>query len=157
MAKVIVQYNGESAEYSVETPLHTAGKLMISDLVLTPEQGSGEGDIQPTAKYVQPGTNSKAVTPDTGYDGLSQVDVAAVTNNLSSMAANVKSGTTLKVGVGAIGSLVADDDAIASVAGTMPVRPLLHTIWIRGISLMKTGYLCSRTLLTEAIIRQLEL
>jgi len=122
MAKVTVKYGTVTKEYNAATTLDTAGKLMTSNLVLTPEQGSGEGDIQPTAKYVQPGTASKTVTPDTGYDGLSQVDVAAVTNNLSSMAADVKSGTTLKVGVGAIGTYSADDDAIASVQGTMPVR-----------------------------------
>lgn len=113
MAKVIVNYNGSTATYTVATTLATGGKLMASDMIITPEQGSGEGNIEPGAKIVAPSSSTVTVTPGTGYDGMAQVNVKPVTNNLNSIRASVRSNTTMKIGN------PDDDDAIASVTGTM--------------------------------------
>ena len=159
MAKVTVQYGTVTREYSAEHTLETAGKLMSANLILTPEQGSGEGNIEPGTRYVQPDTSNITVTPGTGYDGMAQVVVGSITHNLSSIAANVKSGTTLTISAASVGTK--PEDVLVSVAGTMPnaiVSEVQGSIsgsnYTQGHVDVKTaGYINADTIVDGAVFR----
>ncbi len=60
---------------------------------------------------ISPSASSQTIEPDSGYDGLSSIQVNAVTTtNLS--AENIKSGVVVKIGDST------DDDCVASITGS---------------------------------------
>lgn len=85
----------------------TSGKYLEGDIVV--EYTRPNTSTQ--SKNALPTNENQTITPDSGYIGLSQVNVSRVTTtNLA--AGNIASGVTIKVGN------PVDDDAVASVTGT---------------------------------------
>ena len=81
------------------------------DVYLQIDGNGGTGSYQAKSN-IHPSASSQTVTADAGYDGLSSVQTnAVVLTNL--IAANIKSGVTVKVGDST------DDDCVASVLGTL--------------------------------------
>lgn len=80
------------------------------DVYLQIDGNGGTGSYQAKSN-IHPSASSQTVTADTGYDGLSSVQVNAVTTtNLT--AANIKSGVVVKIGDST------DDDCVASITGS---------------------------------------
>lgn len=85
------------------------------DYVDAIQQGGG-GTYQ--AKTVSPTTSQQTVTPDTGYDALSQVTVSAVTSAIDAdiVAGNIKSGVNI---LGVTGTYTGGSATIASTTTTI--------------------------------------
>jgi hypothetical protein len=66
------------------------------------------------AKTVEPTTSEQIITPDDGYNGLSQLTVEAVTSTIDSniVSGNIRSGVSI---LGVIGSLI--EGYLVSVSG----------------------------------------
>lgn len=86
------------------------------DYVDAIQTGGGGGTYQ--AKTVSPTTSQQTVTPDTGYDALSQVTVSAVTSAIDAdiVAGNIKSGVNI---LGVTGSYTGGSATIASTTATV--------------------------------------
>lgn len=79
---------------------------------------TGGGTYQ--AKTVSPTTSQQTVTPDTGYDALSQVTVSAVTSAIDAdiVAGNIKSGVNI---LGVTGTYTGGGAVLTPTAGDYPV------------------------------------
>lgn len=79
------------------------------------------------SKIVSPATTSQTITADNGYDGLSSVEINAVTNSIDNniQAENIKSGVTI---LGVTGTLVDNTDAIIEGTATNIVTSVTKTI-----------------------------
>ena len=84
---VIISYNGDTvvslSDSGIEA-LETSGKFCESDIVV--EYTKPSPNLQ--AKSVIPTTSVQTVIADSGYDGLSQVSVAAISFNLQAKSAS---------------------------------------------------------------------
>ena len=79
----------ETAKNNIATAIGSKGVTVPSETKLD-GMASFIEDIKPTlqAKTVTPSTSAQTVKPDSGYDGLSQVTVAAVPTETKSVTAN---------------------------------------------------------------------
>ena len=113
---VIISYNGDTvvslSDSGIEA-LETSGKFCESDIVV--EYTKPSPNLQ--AKSVTPTTSGQIVIADSGYDGLSQVSVAAISFNLQA-----KSVTPTTSGQTVIADSGYDGLSQVSVAAISPTK-----------------------------------
>lgn len=90
------------------------------------------------SKSASPSTSQQTITPDNGYDGLSQVTIGAVTSAIDSniQAGNIKQGVTI---LGVAGSYAGGGATLVPTAGDYPVVENDDLARIASTSLTSTG------------------
>lgn len=95
----------------------------LYDNVVVNVSGGGGGNIQ-TNKNATPSTAQVVVTPDTGYDGMAKVTIAAITSGTASTPTKtITANPTISVSGGTIS---------ANVSGSSSITPSVSAGWVNS-------------------------